>query len=140
MSRGKSSLEEEAGGWSERGRPRRACLTTPRSRPTRPIRPSRALAIRRALGLNPSPKRARLDSVLALLRVLPAASRWGVALTVAGLGIDLVVHVGGGEATTGTAAAIGHLLTLLGMVVAVAGVMWLGLRGSLGGPARERRG
>ncbi len=77
--------------------------------------------------------------MLALIRGLPAASRWGVALTVVGLVIDLVVHVAGGEATRGAAAAGGHLFTLVGMVVAVVGVMWLGLRDSLGAPAPERR-
>ena len=78
--------------------------------------------------------------MLAPFRALPAASRMGAALTLIGLAIDLVVHAAGGDATRGNAAAAGHLLTLVGMVVAVAGVMWLGLRGSPGTPARERRG
>jgi hypothetical protein len=77
--------------------------------------------------------------MLALIRGLPAASRWGVAVTFVGLGVDLVVHAAGGEATRGAAAAVGHLFTLVGMVVSVVGVMWLGLRGSLGALARERR-
>jgi hypothetical protein len=77
--------------------------------------------------------------MLALFRGLPAASRWGVALTVAGLAVDLVVHAAGGAALEGTPAAVGHLVTLMGMVVALAGVMWLGLRGSPGATARGRR-
>ena len=78
--------------------------------------------------------------MLALFRGLPAASRVGAALTLVGLGIDLVVHAAGGDAAAGTAAAMGHLVTLVGMVLAIAGVMWLGLRGSPGASARERRG
>ena len=77
--------------------------------------------------------------MLALFRGLPAASRWGVALTLAGLAVDLVVHAAGGNALEGTPAAVGHLITLMGMVVALSGVMWLGLRGSPGAPARGRR-
>ena len=78
--------------------------------------------------------------MLALFRGLPAASRVGAAITLFGLAIDVAVHAAGGNVSTGTAAAIGHLVTLGGMVLAIAGVMWLGLRGSPGAPARERRG
>lgn len=78
--------------------------------------------------------------MLALFRVLPAVSRWGVALTLVGLVIDLVVHTAGGAATTGPAAVAGHLLTLIGMVVSIAGVVWMGLRASSRRPAEERRG
>ncbi|MGH2691855.1 MAG: hypothetical protein ACRDHM_05060 [Actinomycetota bacterium] len=77
--------------------------------------------------------------MLALIRGLPAASRFGAAFTLVGLAIDLIVHAAGGDATRGAGAAMGHLFTLGGMVVAIVGVMWLGLRGSLGAPARERR-
>jgi hypothetical protein len=78
--------------------------------------------------------------MLALFRGLPAVSRWGVSFTLIGLAIDLVVHAAGGAATTGFAAAAGHLLTLIGMVVAIAGVVWMGLRASSRTPADERRG
>ncbi|MGH2710600.1 MAG: hypothetical protein ACRDH9_05285 [Actinomycetota bacterium] len=74
-----------------------------------------------------------------LFRGLPAASRLGVALTLVGLAIDLVVHAVGGALTRGPAAAAGHLSTLIGMVVAIAGVMWMGLRATSRSAAEERR-
>lgn len=77
--------------------------------------------------------------MLALFRGLPAASRLGVTLTLVGLGIDLVVHVAGGATATGRGAMVGHVLTLGGMVLALAGVVWMGLRASSRLPADERR-
>ena len=76
--------------------------------------------------------------LLALVRALPVVSRWGVALTLVGLALDLAVHVAGGSAATGTFALVGHLVTLTGMVVSITGVMWMGIRGSTRA-ASERR-
>ena len=76
--------------------------------------------------------------MLALLRGLPAGARWGVALTLAGLAIDIAVHASGEAAATGPAALAGHLVTLAGMVMATAAVVWLGLRGSREAGGRRR--
>ena len=91
-----------------------------------------------ALVRNRTPQRTRLVLMLALVRGLPAVARWGVALTLTGLAIDIAVHSAGEAAASGTAAAVGHLVTLVGMVVAIAGVVPLGLRGSRGAEGRRR--
>jgi hypothetical protein len=57
-------------------------------------------------------------------------------VTIAGLTIDVATHVSaGGEMPSGAAATAGHLLTLLGMMVAVSGLVSLGVR-----TARSTRG
>jgi hypothetical protein len=63
------------------------------------------------------------------LRSLPVILRWGAAITVLGLGIDIVVHAIPGAAN-GPAAALGHLVTLAGMAVCLIAVMGMGVRGS----------
>ena len=76
--------------------------------------------------------------MLALLRGLPAGARMGVALTLAGLTIDIAVHASSETAAAGPAALAGHLVTLAGMITAMAAVLWLGLRGSRGAGGRRR--
>jgi hypothetical protein len=68
--------------------------------------------------------------ILRLLHSLPAVLRWGAAITLLGLGIDIVVHTIPGAAS-GPAAAIGHLVTLLGMAVCLVAVTGMGVRGSI---------
>ena len=77
--------------------------------------------------------------MLALLRGMPAVARWGIALTLAGLAIDIAVHTTADSAfPTGGAAAAGHLVTLAGMLVAMGSVIHLGLRGWRGAEGRRR--
>jgi hypothetical protein len=71
----------------------------------------------------------RNGRLLAVWRDLPGPIRWGAAIAIVGLAVDLVTHVAaGGRMPTGFAAAAGHGLTLGGMLLALAGLLWLGFR------------
>jgi hypothetical protein len=73
-----------------------------------------------------------LERALATLRELPRLTQAGIAMLLFGLVIDLLAHLGW---TSGM--AVGHLVTLAGMVVALAGVLALGLSGNA--KARQQR-
>jgi hypothetical protein len=65
------------------------------------------------------------ERVLALDASVPPLVRWGIRILLVGLAVDLAVHIL--DRASGPVAAIGHLVTLAGMVIAVAGTVALAL-------------
>jgi hypothetical protein len=64
--------------------------------------------------------------VLALGASLPRLVRWGMGILLVGLALDVVVHALG--RADGLAAAVGHTLVLVGMLIALAGTVRLAFR------------
>ena len=78
-----------------------------------------------------------LERASASLRSLPRLTQAGLATVAGGLVVDVLAHVGWSAAL-----AAGHLVTLAGMVLAVAGVVALAFRrqASSAGPEQEVSG
>ena len=64
-----------------------------------------------------------LDRASRTVKTLPRLTQVGIAGLIAGLAIDVLAHVGWSSAM-----AAGHLVTLGGMVLALAGVLGLAFR------------
>jgi apolipoprotein N-acyltransferase len=69
------------------------------------------------------PRRPRSAIVSGFLSSLPLPARAGAWTLLVGVGMDVFGHAAGAE----TVAEVSHVVVLVGMILAVAGAVWIGV-------------